>query len=449
MDIFSDEGVCKACLAMAEVTYGSGATPTDVPRWMVDTTDSGGTRGYIAVGTKILESTDGSTWNLFRTNGQGVNLGLAIWAGYVIYISETKIGRTLVGDASLANDSYLTTLDQDQTFHPALVQAGTLKIGAARYVASLDESFTFTPRALKLPSDYRVRCLADYLGNLMIGTRMGPGNVTGAVLNQGSDAFAWKGTVLSSGSALPDNAYPMKLRGMNAFLVDGQRLYAFPDGQGDILIFDGAGFPTFRTISPIKKSSGLTVSPGAVTQHVDNSILFAGDTSQIPGVYQMKNGAVCQAFVPSTVTPGGDASINIGFVKTSFNGVVTIGYYEGGTSSYHIQRTSANRQNNAMMRTCWHRVGTDRFKRWAGIRLNLKPMAAGTVVTVAYRTGRDESFTNMPHTITSANQNRPVLFSVRPRSREIQFRFTFTTSTNTTPQLISYDPIFETLTATR
>ena len=76
-------------------------------------------------------------------------------------------------------------------------------------------------------------------------------------------------------------------------------------------------------------------------------------------------------------------------------------------------------------------------------------MAADTAVTVAYRTGRDAAFVDMPHTVTAANQDRPIMFSARPRSREIQFRLTFTTSGATTPELISYDPLFDTLISTR
>lgn len=444
MDIFSEPGVLKACNAMEEVTYGASATPTDVPRWMVDTADGSTIRGYITAGAKILESTDGATWNLFRTNGQGNNLGLGIWAGYVIYPSATKIGRTLVGDASAANDSYITTLDSDTEFHPVIPQGGTLKIGAGRYVASLDESFAFTARAMKLRTDYRVRCLAEYLTNLYMGTRIGASS--GAVLNQDSSVFGWRGTVLSSGSALPDTPYPMKLRGMNALLVDGRTLYAFPDSQGDVLIFDGAGFPIYRNISPILRAGGtLKIQPGAVSQHKDNSILFGGESTVLPGVYQMRDRAFCQAFVPVGATPGVDATYTIGFVKSSFNGRVLIGYYKDSDTSYHIAISNTNKQNNAMMRTLWHRMGTDKTKRWVGVKPNFKPLAASTSVAVAYRTSRTSSFTDSGYTITSANQSMPVIFAAQPRSREIQFKFTYTTASTNTPELLSYDPIFEVL----
>lgn len=447
MDIFSEPGVLKACNAMTEVTYGASATPADVPRWMVDTTDASNIRAYIAAGDKILESTDGTTWNLFLTNSQGANLGLGIWAGYVIYPSATKIGRTLVGNAAGKNDSYITTLDSDTEFHPIVPQGGTLKIGAGRYIASLDESFTFTARAMKLQTEYRIRCLAEYLTNLYMGTRIGA--ATGAVLNQDSSVFAWKGTVLSSGSALPDVPYPMKLRGMNALLFDGRRLYAFPDRQGDILLFDGAGFPELRSITLIKNQIGLTVQPGAVTQYKDNSILFGGDGLALPGVFQMKGNVLCQAFVPAGFTPGDTTACNIGFVKTSFNGTVLLGYYKASDGSYHIEKSTSNKQNNALVRTLWHREKTDKPKRWYGVKLNLKPMAANTVVTVSYRTERDAAFTSVSQTITPSTQDKPILLPVQPRSREIQWKFVFTTSTTNTPELLDYENLFDPLNSAR
>jgi hypothetical protein len=444
MDIFSEAGVLKACNAMEPVILGTGAALNGFPTFMVDTATPTEIRAYIAAGTKILESTDGITWNLFRTNANGVNSGLAIWAGYVIYIAATTIGRTLVGNASAANDSYITTLDSDD-FHPALPQGGTLKIGVGRYVASLDESFNFTPRAMKLASDYKISCLTEYLTSLYMGTRFG---TLGGIAD--SSVFAWRGTILSSGSALPDTPYPMKLRGMNALLADGNRLYAFPDTRGDILIFDGSGFVDHRNILPVKQSGGaLVVSRGGVSQHKDNTILFSGDMTTIPGVYQMKDKAICQAFVPSVVTPGVDSVITVGFVKSAFNGDVFIGYYRLSDFSYHIERSGSNKQNNAIVRTLWHRIETDKMKRWGGVKLNLKPLASGCSVAVAYRTSRTAAFTDSGYTITSSNQDKPVIFAAQPRSREIQFKFTYATNTANTPELLSYDPLFDVLKTVR
>src|SRR5436309_2350219 len=87
MDIFSEPGVLKACNAMTEVSYGASANPADVPYWMVDTYSST-TRAYIAAGNKILESTDGTTFNLFLTNANGNILGLAVFNDYIWYASS-------------------------------------------------------------------------------------------------------------------------------------------------------------------------------------------------------------------------------------------------------------------------------------------------------------------------------------------------------------------------
>lgn len=443
MDIFSEPGVLKACAAMSEVTYGASASPADLPNFMVDTADGSGTRAYLTAGAKILESTDGTTFNLFRTNTQGSNLGLGIWNGYVVYVAATKLGRAPVGNGAAGNDSY-GTVDSDTEYHPVLPQGGTLKIAAGRYIASLDESFTLTAQAMKLPAGYRVTSLADHFSRLFMGTRFGA--ATGAITVQDASIFDWRGTVLSSGSALPDNAYPLKMRGTLALLVDGRNLFAWPDLLRNVYQFDGIGFGLHRKLIS-DAISVVATSPGAVSQHLE-TVLFSGAFGQSAGVFQMKNGAICQAFVPSTITPGASETITIGMVKSTFNGVVYIGYFRGADSSYHIEKSGSNKQNNAFVRTLWHRAKSDNLKRWIGVKLNLKPLAANTSVAVSYRTTRDGSFTSAG-SIDSTTQDKPLILAAQPRSREIQFKFTYTTSTSNTPELLTYDPLFEVLKTVR
>lgn len=441
MDIFSEPGVMKASFAFSEVSYGASATPTANPNWYVETADGTYVRSYITAGDKLLESTDGSTFNLFLTNANGGNLGLEIWNGYIMYAAATKLGRCPVGTAGSKNDNW-QTIDSDTSYHPMMKQGGTLKIGAGRYIASVDESFNLTAQAMKLENNSMIRCLAEHLTNLYIGRALGA--VGGFALD--SSVFSWRGTVLSSGAALPDVPYPMSLRAMNALLQDGRFLYAFPDSQGDILVFDGAGFPIYRKLYHLKTANAvLTMRPGAVSQYIDNTILFGGSVDQMPGVYQMKGNAICQAFVPAQATPGDSTVIDIGMIKQGRSGSLFIGYSKASNSSYHIEKLSSNRQNNAMVKTLWHRGKTDKYKRWGGVKLNLKPIPSGCSVKVEYRTDRNASFTDPGITINSTNQDKPAIFAAQPRSREIQYRFTFTTSTTNTPELLSYDPLYEPL----
>lgn len=443
MDIFSEPGVLKACNKMVEASYGAGAQPTATPVDMVDV-DFGGTKAYMIAGAKLLEATSESSWTLFKTNTQGNNLGVGVWAGYVLYAAATALGRAIVNNPGSAVDTF-DTIDSDTDYHPMTPQGGTLKIGAGRYVSSVDEAFIVTNQVLKLPVGYRMMTLADHFGQLFAGTRRGDSNVITA---QDAAVFGWRGVILSTGSALPDTAYPLKLRGMNAILSDGNNLYGFADELFQILAFDGATFKEFRSIRRLLQSLSLRVGRGAVAQHLD-TLLFSGATS-LPQVYQMKNGAIAGAFVPSFATPGATASYDIGVVKSSFNGKVIIGYKNAGNSTYHIEYSHAtHKQDNAVVRTLWHRFGTDKLKRGIGVKLNLKPMPANTAVTVAYRTSRDAAFTNAPYTITASNQDKPVIFSAQPRSREIQYQFTYTTNTSSTPELLSYDPLYEILNSNR
>lgn len=440
MDIFSEPGVLKPALAMTPVTLGTGAAPSSLPLFMVDSATSGSTiRAYIAAGAKILESTDGSTFNLFLTNANGDNLGLGIYNTYVWYASATKLGRAPIGVAASKNDN-LQTLDSDVEYHPMIQQAGTLKIGAGRYIAAVDESDNFYAQAMKVPIDYRIKTLEQYFSNLFSGIKIGAG--TGASQIADASAFAWKGIILATGIALPDTPYFLGLRGMNALLSDGQNLYGFPD-SGLVYIFDGARFVLHRKTYP----ASFTAYPGSVCQHLDIK-LFSGIMTDSPGVFQMKGNVICQAFIPSTLTPGQAITADITFVKSSFDGRVYMGYYKPAANTYHIEVTSPSgfRQSGAFVRTLWHKMKTDKLKRHIGVKLNMKPLSVGGgSVAVAYRTGRTDAFTDSGVTIDSTNQDKPVIFGAQPRSREIQFKFTFTTSGSATAQLLSYDPLFQVL----
>jgi len=451
MDIFSEPGVLKASPAMKASTLEAGVGAlAGTPTWFVATSDATLNRVYLSAGAKILHTNDnppfsrGNEWDLFITNGNGANVGMGAWNNYLMYASASKLGRVPIHTAGSKDDNF-ATIETDLYFHPMTAQGGSFKIGAGRYIVNVDESFTVTLTALKLMNGYRIKAVIEAYNQLLMATYFRTASNSSDDTFE-SSVFGWKGTVLSSGSALPDSRFPLKLRGMHALIYDGLNVYAFPDKEGDIYVFDGARFVPYRKLYPPSLNGTLQVRPSAVSTYLD-TIVFGGDTNYSPGIYQMKGGAICQAFVPAQTTPGTTeaAAFEIGMVGAAWDRMF-IGYYKIATGSYHIEYTdSANKQNNAMVRTLWHRMGTDKFKRWGGIKLNLKPMAANTVVTVAYRTARDASFTSAPYTITSSNQDKPLFFAVQPRSHEIQFRFTYTTSSNNTPELLSYDPIFNIL----
>lgn len=446
MDIFSEPGVLKANFAMTEVSYAGGVAPTALPIAAFYTNNPSGL--FIAVGNKILASTTG-VFDVYLTNAQGTIKGLAKFGSYLAYASANYLGRADIGSTvSGQNDTLIdfTANPFNSSYHSMKVQAGALKIGSGRYVHSVDEAFAATFQALKLKTGSNIGALANHFSNLYIGNANGD--------EQDSSIYSWRGTVLSSGSALPDSTYEMTERGMQALFSDSRTLFAFPDRTGEILIFDGAGFSLFRKINYLANKGDFYVVQEAIDKY-NETIVFAGQGDVLPGIWQMKNGAICQGFVPAGYTPGVDATFNIGFVKRGASLIsdpradLYVGYYKASNASYHIEHLSSNRQNNAVVRTLWHRMGTDKLKRWGGVKLNLKSLPSGTSVKVEYRTDRNASFTDPSISVTSSNQNKPAILAAQPRSKEIQFRFTYTTNGANTPELVSYDPLFEALNTVR
>lgn len=440
MDIFSEPGVLKANFALTPV---SGFSPSQFG-WAMKTTNYGGTlRGYMSVHDKIYESTDGITWSLFITNANGRIYNLEIFNGYILYASDTKLGRCPVATAGSKDDNWQTI--DSAVWHPMKIQGGTLKIGAGRYIASVDESFSFTAQAMKAPVDYTLMTMANYLNRLKIGSTLGNG--IGAISTEDATTFDWGGTILSSGAALPDSSYHSSKRGMNLLMETGQGLFGFPDRKGEIFIFNGTNFVPFRQLTVISNSD-LRVIPISGCEHLDTA-LFAGDSVYFPGIFQIKGNAICQSYVPSAISPGATEEIDFGFLASSFDGKILVSYYRPANTTYYVEYLGTNRQNNAMVRTLWHRIGTDKLKRWGGVKLNLKSLPFGTSVKVEYRTDRKAAFTDPSITINSTNQDKPSIFTAQPRSREIQYRFTYTINGANTPELLSYDPLFQVLNTVR
>jgi hypothetical protein len=463
MDPFSEPGVIKAALAMADVTLTEGLTQTKTIAQMVEYISDDVVGILAAHGDDVWISVSGivfegsTTFTKLFSGTKGTILGLAVFNGYLFYATATNIGRITLGSFDDQDDDFIDTGVEDSPYHPMVVQGGTLKVGNGRYVGSIDEDSTFTAQALKLPVGYVVKTMAAHFDRLFVGAN--EGQAAANVSSQKATIFEWRGILPATGAALPDVIYTLNTQGIHVLVSNGTDLFAFPGWDGAAWVYTGAGFAKFRDIFPDKTAlmgtAGQLIEmfPYSATAY-EGSLLVSGTFDNQHGIFQIKDGRVTQLLVPSFVTPGETVSsetrstpmvASVWLDTIFFSTKKTV----SGTSTYYFQYLSTNRQDDAMVRTLWHRLGTDQFKRIAGIKLNLKPMAADTAVSVAYRTGRTDSFTAAPYTITSANQDQPIMFTVRPRASEIQFNFTFTTSTTKTPELLSYDILFETLNTSR
>jgi hypothetical protein len=139
---------------------------------------------------------NGTTWTLFLTHANGVNLDLAIYGDRVWIAAPAFLGYAPVDNAGLADDSF-AALTSDLEYHPMILHGGALKVGNGRHMGSLDESFAFTGDAMKLPVGYRIKAVVDYFGQLLMGIRFGAKG--GDVATLDASVFSWRGAALSTG----------------------------------------------------------------------------------------------------------------------------------------------------------------------------------------------------------------------------------------------------------
>ena len=170
LDIFSVPGVVK--LNNILEIKGLSATVDAQVKWIVKNPASPANIYALDVNGVVYNSADsGATWaELADKSGSGQ--GLAVWKNYLFVVGATTLETYGPLSSSPNWLSFQTDVDTDTLWHPTLISKldGKLYIGAGKYVASLEEvsgqnfadgdagTYTWTPRHLDLPEDYRVKC---------------------------------------------------------------------------------------------------------------------------------------------------------------------------------------------------------------------------------------------------------------------------------------------------
>lgn len=241
LDIFSVPGVAK----LNNILVKKSATTVDAQiKWIVKNPASPANLYAIDSNGSVYNSADsGATWAELSDRAGG-GQGLAVWKNYLFVCTTTTIDTYGPLSGSPNWLEFKTDLDTDSIYHPMLVSKldGNLYIGAGRYIASLAEvsgqnfadgtgaSYTWTPQALTLPEDYRVKSLAEQGNNLMIGTWMG----NYIYDNKIADIFPWNGTSTTYGNPIILNE-----NGINAMINIGGYLYILAGIDGKIYKSNG------------------------------------------------------------------------------------------------------------------------------------------------------------------------------------------------------------------
>jgi len=302
LDIFSDPGVVKLNNLMQDV---SGGVVTGLIKWMVKNPATPTEIYAVDDGGVVYKSDDsGDSWaELTGNTAGGHGNGMAIFKNYLFVAGDDFIdvcGDGTVTGITAANwtlDWETGDLVSDVDWHPMLISKNDNKlyIGAGKYVASLDEettfasgtpaTYTWTPQALDLPSNYRIKCLEELGNNLMCGTWQGT-NVYDLRI---ADIFPWD-------RSSPSFFQPIQIaeHGVHAMLNNGNYLIVLAGIEGRVYKCDGVNASPIvqipPTISDLSGGKGLLAYPGALINYKGRPFFGIGAMESLEGGELVTNG---------------------------------------------------------------------------------------------------------------------------------------------------------------
>lgn len=198
-----------------------------------------------------------------------------VGATYHFHLYQGGTGATVKTATSsdftkIAYTTYYQFLVTDYEYHPVMQVENVLAIGNGRYVAVIDASGGalsanigtynlqgYNPRRLVLPAGWRVRCFAQWLGNLVIGCWRG-NNIKD--FDQGM-VFIWDGH-----SVTYNDYFFVAEGGVNAMWGENDILYIAAGYHGDVLEYTGASKTNLKVkrIPRIGNANYTEVTPGGM-----------------------------------------------------------------------------------------------------------------------------------------------------------------------------------------
>jgi hypothetical protein len=455
LDITTIPGVARLNNPLA---LSTGTASTALPQWLVrDPITPTQLFSYDAGGTVTRSVNSGATW----ATATGGTATAALGQGAIIWKDYLFIARSAALDVygPLSGTPVWTigwkAIDSDTKYHPMIVSYndGNIYGGAGQYIFSIAEntapfapatagSYVFTARALDLPANYRVKCLAELGNDLEIGTWMG----TNVYDFKVSDLFSWNRSDPSFGTPVQ-----MHENGVNAMINIGNALYMQVGIEGKIFKSNGvSATPIAQVPSSVCNLEGglyLEPFPGAIMNFKGR--LFFGVSSggsSAPGgcgvwsLQETSKGTILNfEHDISTGNSGATNPLKIGAMLGTTRDIALVGWQDN--TSYGIDKTSITARSTGYtgyVDSPFYRVGTPLVKRQFGqgeFQL-VNKLAANEGVRLAYRTGLNEAFTTIgtyDYATLGAVYSHNFTTNV-PDCEFVQIRV-YLTGTTTTPQL--------------
>lgn len=373
--------------------------------------------------------------------GEHKCLGAFEHNGYIYWATQSRLHRVTIAGADDSWDAGAVSLNwqtfdvTDIAFHPMEVQDLSLFIGDGNQVASVDDAGTFNSNALDLNTPYRIKCIAKYDIDLLVGTYIAD-NVNS------SEIFRWD-TVSPSwntSDTIPEN-------GINAFIRDDNYFYVNAGKSGNIYIYDGQYLVDFKKIAGTYTPTAYgEIYPGSAATFDKKPVFGFSNGSGNPakqGVYSLGSFSRDYPKVLSldwVISQNVVASVEIGAILVSGLNMF-VAWKEG--SNYGVDKLDYTaKYASAYIETTMLAQGArDIEKVLQSVKAYYNSLPSSTGVTFSYSINGGSYVAMTP--ITDSQRNSIYSELGVDKIGSLQIKMAFTVSSNTAPVIEAIGVDFE------
>lgn len=420
-----------------KLSKDSGSTVTGLCR--VSLSLSTGEQYWFDYGSgKVWERSSGGSWRLAHTTtpaaGGAGCLGAIEYNGYIFWATESRLHRIAIGDISdwgaNATEDWQTFSGTDSEFHPMIIQNQTLFIGDANLASKVTSGFAFTANALDLLTPNRIKSMAEFDIDLVMGTQI-------ASTANKCNIVRWD-TVQTS----PQFNEPVQENGVNSFLWVGTALVAQAGRYGNFYFYDGIKLQPYKRLPGTWSSTKYgEVYPSATGNLRGIPIFGFSNGSGNPadqGVYSMGRYSKDYPVVingPEYIISQDDVTdVEIGAILVEDQDLY-VSWKEG--SNYGVDKLDYSaKYASAYMEFRVLIADPDSLISYLKYFADYSSLPSGTSLTFAYKKNHASSFT----TIASSNrfddtEIKQYYSEETVDARAFQLRMDFTVSGNNAPVL--------------
>ena len=435
IDGHSTPGVLKVRQKLAKE---SGATVDGLVKVAV-AVSTGESFWFSADSGKIWRRSSAGVWLLVYTTsaaaGEHKCLGAMEYNGYLYWATESRLHRISMSTAhaTAANWTSYVALDwatfavTDDKFHPMAIQDLTLFIGDGNQMAEVNSSGTFDNNVLDIKTPLRIKAMAPYELDLLIGTYVAD------TINQ-TEIIRWD-TVSPSWNT----SDPIEEVGINAFIRDDNYVYVNAGKAGNLYFYDGENLIAFKRIPGDYSSTKYgEVYPGSTANFMGVPVFGFSNGAGNPakqGVYSF--GSYTRDYpkvldLSWVVSPDKVASIEIGAILVlGFDLVVAW----RDSSTYGVDKMDySNKYASAYFETMMlFQDQRDLLKTLGEISAYYSSLPASTGFSFSYKINHGSyiAMTEITDSIISAVKSELSVGDIGA----LQIKVAFDVSSNTSPEL--------------